>query len=208
MAENQEKQPDESDASHDAWLNGLRGLADPAADPISSREAQALRRGLQARRDRLETLIPKADDMLFDQIRFRIRRERAATTRLWGKPEVWGLAASLVVGLALVIQMAGPGHEGDPVRAINPDIMRGAPASATVQLVDDPLMRRDELVTLLKRAGAEPTVKVVRETGEVFIEVAATQAVQDALASDEVRIFPNIRDGWITLVLKPTKAKP
>jgi hypothetical protein len=41
----------------------------------------------------------------------------------------------------------------------------------------------------------------------VVIQVEATQAVRDALAGDPLRIYPDIQDGKITVVLKPTKPK-
>ena len=199
----------ESEAANEAWIKGLLGQSHPSDDPMIHQEAQAIRRGFLARRVKLEATIPKADDMLFDQIRFRIRREQsAAKGHRWNKPSVWGLAASLVLGVAVVFQMAGPGFDDDLWgRFTNGDTMRSTPATETVQLVDDPQARRDELVATLKRAGAEPKVKQDLAKGEVIIQVQATQAVRDALGSDDLRIYPDVQDGWITLVLKPAKPK-
>jgi CheY-like chemotaxis protein len=84
-------------------------------------------------------------------------------------------------------------------------VMRSAPEKATIRLVDDVTASRDELVGLLKQAGSEPKVTVVKATGEVVIQVVATQPVLDALAGDPLRIYPEIQDGKITVILKSAK---
>ncbi len=44
--------------------------------------------------------------------------------------------------------------------------------------------------------------------GEVVVEVDATQAVRDILSGDPLRMYPDIQDGRITVVLRPIKPKP
>jgi hypothetical protein len=85
--------------------------------------------------------------------------------------------------------------------------MRGTPDKATIRMVDDLQASQAEIVTLIKQAGAEPKVTVIKGTGDVVIQVEATQPVRDALAGDPLRIYPEIQDGQITVVLKPTKPK-
>jgi CheY-like chemotaxis protein len=86
--------------------------------------------------------------------------------------------------------------------------MRSAPEKATVRLVDDVSASRDELVALLKQAGAVPKVRVVKSTGEVVVELEATQAVRDILSGDPLRMYPDEQGGRITVVLRPVKPKP
>jgi hypothetical protein len=208
MPQNSNPPDADSESADQAWLDGLRGESPADADPASLREVQALRGSLQARRDRLQAATPEADGMLLDQIRFRIRREQADRVRPWSRVSFWGLAASLVLGVAVVFQVAGPGLEGELWgKHTDAETMRGASAKGIVQLADDPQARRDQLVAVLKKAGAEPLVKEDRSKGEVTIRVQATQAVLDSLGSDELRIYPEVQDGWITLILKPTKPR-
>lgn len=115
---------------------------------------------------------------------------------------IWGIAASLMLATVIIIQQGGfMGGQDDDL------VMRSAPEKATIRLVDDVSASRDELVGLLKQAGSEPKVTVVKATGEVVIQVVAAQPVLDALAGDPLRIYPEIQDGQITVVLKPMKPK-
>lgn len=190
-------EPQERD--DEQWLDALAGKTKPAAGSGSEQQADLLRKALQARRDRLEEEVPRADSTLYEQVRFKLRREGLDVHRpFWRTQSAWGIAASLVLGVALVFQLADPFN-----RDAEQDILRGG-SNATVLIVPDPEARLTELLGLLKAAGAEPTIK---RSGDhsIILTTGATQAVLDALR--EQRIEPSVKDGQVTLILKPAAAK-
>ncbi len=198
----------------DAWLEVLAGRSVTDMDQASRKQAERVRAALIRRRARHATSAPSLDDASFERLLFRMKREGvdsgAASQRVRKPSFVWGIAASVVLGLAVVFQVADPSADWelwDGMTKRGPEVMRSAPEKATIRLVDDVSASRDELVRLLKQTGSEPKVTVVKATGEVVIQVVAAQPVLDALAGDPLRIYPEIQDGQITVVLKPTKPK-
>ena len=196
----------ETDNDDAAWRDALAGCPPEGIDPDTKRQADLLRSGLQQRKAKLDAAIEEPSEADFERLLFRLRQEGLDRPKkalpAYRRPAFWGVAASLVLATALTLQFLPfmESHEED-------FIVRGTPEQATVRVVDDVTASRDEMIQVLKRAGAEPKVAVVEGTGEVVIEVKAIQAVQDALAADPLRIYPDIRDGKITVVLKPAKSK-
>ncbi len=185
------------DKEEEQWLNALAGRSDPAADSVVNQQAEALRRVLQTRRAKLEESVPQADDAQYQQLLFRLKREGLLkANRPWQNPMLWGLAATLVLGVGVVVQMGGFYHGQDDT-----DMLRGG-GKATVLVVENPEVRLVELLAGLKAAGAEPVVK--RETGGgILIMVKSSDQVLDYLR--ELRIEPMVVDGTVTLSLQPTK---
>jgi hypothetical protein len=173
-------------------------------DPATRRQADLLRAALQRRKAKLDAGIEAPSEANFQRLLFRLRQEGLDRPRealpLHLRPFAWGIAASLMLATVIMIQQGGfIGGQDDDL------VMRSAPEKATIRLVDDVTASRDELVGLLKQAGSEPKVTVVKATGEVVIQVVATQPVLDALAGDPLRIYPEIQDGKITVILKSAK---
>ena len=189
--------PDKED---EQWLSALAGKPDPAADPAINQQAEALRRSLQAQRSRLEKAVPEADDAQYQQLLFRLRREGLLTAnRGRRKLQLWAIAATVVLGIGVVVQMGGL-----PFGQDEPNTLRGG-GIGTVLVVDNPEARLTEILAGLKAAGAELAVK--RETGgRIVLTVEASEKVLDYLAGQ--RIEPMVTDGTITLTLTPAKTAP
>lgn len=187
-----------------AWAEALAGRPPEGMDPATRRQADLLRAALQRRKAKLDAGIEAPSEANFQRLLFRLRQEGLDRPRealpLHLRPFAWGIAASLMLATVIMIQQGGfIGGQDDDL------VMRSAPEKATIRLVDDVTASRDELVGLLKQAGSEPKVTVVKATGEVVIQVVATQPVLDALAGDPLRIYPEIQDGKITVILKSAK---
>jgi hypothetical protein len=186
-----------------AWAEALAGRPPEGMDPAARRQADLLRAGLQRRKAKLDAGIEAPSEANFQRLLFRLRQEGLDRPRealpLHRRPFAWGIAASLMLATVIMIQQGGFISGQDDL------VMRSAPEKATIRLVDDVTASRDELVGLLEQAGSEPKVTVVKATGEVVIQVVATQPVLDALAGDPLRIYPEIQDGKITVILKSVK---
>ena len=196
-----------------AWLEVLAGRSVTDMDQASRQQAERVRASLIRRRSRHVTSAPSLDDASFERLLFRMKREGVdsgtASQRVRQPSFVWGIAASVVLGVAVVFQVTDPTGDWDLLGGSKrgSEVMRGTPDKATIRLVDDLQASQAEIVTLIKQAGTEPKVTVIKGTGHVVIQVEATQAVLDALASDPLRIYPDIQDGKITVVLKSTRPK-
>lgn len=185
------------------WLAALAGEPDPAADAKTNQQAAALRKALQARSARMHREVPLADQALYQRLLFRLRRERVTQPRsLWQRMPMWSLAATVVIGVAVVIQMAGP-LGGDEERGSS-EVLRGA-RDAVVMIVPDPETRLTELVNGLKSAGQEPKVQRISK-GRIVLTVKATQPALDYLLTQ--RIEPKVKDGDVKLLLEPARPKP
>ncbi len=186
------------DLSDTHWLAALAGQADPAADNASNQQALALRRALQARRQQIEQDLPQADAALFEQLQFRLRREGLMKPPLWQQLPVWGLAASLLLGVSVLLQ------QGGWLGAEDADRLRGGSDQATMLLVNDPEARLVELLAGLRAAGAKPQVER-QAGGRIKLQMAGDPAVLDYLASQ--RIEPQLVQGQVSLILARPKAK-
>jgi hypothetical protein len=184
-------QPD--DLEDEQWLSALSGKVDPNADPVIQAQAIVLRQAMQARNAKIQSQIPAADAALYEQTLFRLRREGLVKKHsLWDRPQLWGLAATIALGIAVTAQIQPFADRGGD------DVLRGG---STVLIVSDVDVRLAELLDLLKTTGAEPKVERTKD-GRVVLRVRATQDVLDALS--EQRIEPKVTDGMATMVLQPT----
>ena len=188
-----------SDKEDEQWLSALAGRSDPAADPAINLQAETLRRALQAQSAKLEQAVPGADEGQYQRLLFRLREEGLlGADRQRRKIQLWALAATVVLGVGVVVQMGGL-YRGQDDEA---NTLRGG-GKATVLLVENPEVRLTELLTGLKAAGEEPWVK--RESdGRIMLTVKRSDKVLDYLATQ--RIEPVVTDGSITLLL--TRPKP
>jgi len=183
------------------WLAALAGQPDPQADASANRQALALRQALQARSARLSQHTPLANAALFEQLQFRLRREG-----LLGPParrpqwRVWGLAASVLLGVVWLTQVDGLFKREDGGHAT----LRGGGTSAQL-LVADPEARLVELLAGLHAAGAQPQVDR-QSAGRIRLQVMASPAVLDYLGTQ--RIAPALVDGQVLLTLVPSAVKP
>jgi hypothetical protein len=203
------------------WLAALAGNPDPGADPRINQQATALRKALKERNTALNAAVPEADDALYQQILFKLRRERIGESaepesgrkaiafsrgagagsltsektppRKSFRPAYWGLAASLVLGTVLVLQ-SGLLDLSDSEFAVRGD------RHATMLIVEDPQTRSKELLNGLKAAGAEPRVEQL-PSGRVKIIVKSSPAVTDYLMLE--RIKPAAKGEQIVLILDP-----
>jgi hypothetical protein len=189
------------EASDAPWQAALAGRLDPHADPVVNAQALALRAALQGREALLEARVPAADEALLQQLQFRLRREgltgrnpAAAFATRW---PVWGLAATVVLGVA--VYMGAATQHTPPEAAI--DVLRGGAASALELRVADPQARLASLQAALQAAGAAPRVSPLPD-GRIRLEVAATPAVLDEL--ERQRLEPLVVAGQVTLLLVPT----
>lgn len=191
--------PKNSDKKDEQWLNALAGQSDPAADSKINQQAESLRRALQARSDVLTKQVPIADDVQYQQLLFRLRREGlTSSNRAWHSPKLWGLAATVVIGVGVFVQMGGFNQDGN-----ENDTMRGA-EHATVLIVADPEVRLSELQTGLKVAGEVPKVDRL-ESGQIVLTVKASEKVLAYLLTQ--RLEPEIFRGHLVLKLNPSKSK-
>jgi hypothetical protein len=186
------------DLSDAQWLAALAGQADPAADKAGNLQASALRRALQAQSQQIEQDLPQADAALYQQLQFRLRREGLMKPPLWQQLPVWGLAASLLLGVSALLQ------QGGWLGAEDADRLRGGSEQATMLLVNDPEARLVELLAGLRAAGASPQVER-QAGGRIKLQMAGDSAVLDYLASQ--RIEPQLVQGQVSLILSPPSAK-
>lgn len=188
-----------TDKEDEQWLNALAGNADPASDPKINQQAESLRRALKASSNILTNQVPIADDAQYQQILFRLRREGlTSSNHAWRNPKLWGLAATVVIGVGVVIQMSVFNPDG-----YEKDIMRGS-EHATVLLVTDPEARLSELQAGLQVAGEIPKIERL-ENKQIVLTVRATDNVLTFLRTQ--RIEPEIFNGQLIIKLKPSKSR-
>lgn len=187
--------PDKED---EQWLSALAGQPDPDADSKLNRQAEALRRALQARAEKFGAKVPKADAAQYQQLMFRMRREGLASSHHgWRNPMLWGLAATVVLGVGVVIQMGGLHQEQDEANTL-----RGG-GKSIVLIVAEPEMRLAELLAGLRAAGEEPSIK--REAdGRIVLTVKGSDKVLEYLATQ--RIEPALDQGKLTIELRSVKS--
>lgn len=189
----------DSDKEDAQWLSALAGQADPDAKTNVNQQAEALRRALKARSDLLASRVPAADETQYQQILFRLRREGlASSNRGWHNPMLWGVAATIVMGVGLVTQMSDLNLDG-----FGNDVLRGA-EHATALIVADPEARLAELRAGLQIAGEVPKIERLAN-GQIVLTVKATEKVLAYLQSQ--RIEADIWRGNAVLKLTPTKTR-
>ena len=182
----------------DQWLDALAGKSDPSANPQVNRQAEALRRALEKRREMLDTQVPTADAGQYEQILFRLRKEGLTGARnKWSSPAIWGMVATIVLGVGVVIQMGGLFSGQDDA-----DIMRGG--RSTVLIVDSPEVRLAKLLDGLKTAGESPSIQK-QPSGSILLTIKATEKVLDYLSGQGIE--PTPENGMVTIELRPVKPR-
>jgi hypothetical protein len=187
-----------TDKEDEQWLSALAGRPALDADPQVNRQAEALHRALKARSEMLETQVPKADAAQYQQILFRLRKEGLTSShRNWQSPMLWGMAATVVLGIGVVFQMGGLHHDQDDANTL-----RGG-GQSTVLIVNEPEVRLAELLAGLRAAGEEPSIK--REAdGRIVLTAKGTEKVLDYLTGQ--RIEPTLAQGKLTIELRSVKS--
>jgi len=210
-----------TDKEDEQWLNALAGRRDESAEPKVIQQVEALRRALTVRQEMLDTKVPAADASQYQRLMFRLRKEGLTTAQSgwrnpmqWGlaakhaitsviaaerhSPVMWGLAATVVLGVAVVIQMGGiHSNQNDA------DILLGG--QATLLIVDVPEVRLAELLVGLKAVGEVPTVKREPE-GRIVLTIRGTDRVLEYLASGSHPIEPMVVQGNVIIELRPAKS--
>lgn len=149
--------------------------------------------------DLLASQVPVADEAQYQQMLFRLRREGLASSkRGWHNPMFWGIAATIVMGVGVVIQMGGLHPDG-----YEKDVLRNA-EHVTVLIVADPEARLAELQAGLQSAGEVPKVNRLTN-GQIVLTVKATEKVLAYLLTQ--RLEPEISEGSLLLRLTPEKPK-
>lgn len=182
------------DGGDAAWLSALAGRPDPVADPAVTEQALALRQALQHRHAALEQAVPLADEALLQTLRFRLRREGLDGASASGRLPLWGLAATVLVGVGVLVQLDGALRE----QAQATDTLRGGSPHAVELRVASPEQALAEWLKTLP-AQAAPVVRRLPD-GRIELDLAADPAVLDSLAAR--RIEPTVRSGRVVLVLQ------
>ena len=207
-----------NDKEDQQWMDALAGKPDSSADPIANAQAQALRTAMVARRNAIELATAKVDPAEFERLQALLQREvllskaddpknQVATHWLgsllgkWlpsGKGgtsavPVWSLAANVVLGVVVVVQM---GFLGTSPKS-DADVLRGGPT--TVQLHPNPEARLGELTAGLDLAKAHYVVQR-KASGELHLMVQADEVALDYLQSQ--RLEPKVSEGVAVIVLR------
>lgn len=183
------------DTEDTQWLTALAGKPHADAPAAINQEAAAVRKALQARARLKDREVPNADEQLFQQSLFRLKKAGLLRrTPVWQQPTVWGLAASLVLCVGVALQMRS--NLGDADESLQ---MRGADGHGTVMLVANPEVRLGELLQGLRVLGA--SVQITRpKAGQISLTITVIPGVLDYL--NEQRIEPDVVDGRIKLMLQ------
>lgn len=204
------------DKDDQQWLDALAGHPDAAADPTTSAQARTLRTAMVARRNAIEHATKHADPAEFARLEARLQSEGLlhdtpakqhaggwlqAVRAVWlpivgGSVAVprWGVAATVILGVTLALQVALPGHKEDA------DVLRGS--TATVLVVADPEARLAELTQGLNQVKAIYAIDRL-DNGTIQIRVKADAQVLIFLQSQ--RISPIIQNGFGVLALRTVK---
>lgn len=198
------------------WLDALAGRPDASADPTSTAQAKALRTAMVARRTAIEHATQQADPAEFERLRSRLQSERLlydshikkqpgswlqAVRDMW-RPIVggsvavprWGVAATVVLGVALAVQVALP------VRQEDADVLRGG--TAAVLTVPDPEARLAELTQGLNQVKAVYAIDRLNN-GVIQIKVKADAQVLEFLQLQ--RISSTVQNGFAIIQLRTVK---
>lgn len=186
----------------EAWLEVLAGRSVDTMDEASRQQAERVRAALLRRRVRLASTAPPLGDAAFERLLFRMKREGVDSGRrgsFFRQPSfAWGIAASIMLVTILSFQQLSMRQDEDHL------VLRGP--NDTVLIDSDPSGRLDTLRAVFSAVGATPDVKTQKD-GTIFITVAATPQVLDALGNE--RIYPVPSGGKIVLVIqKPGAQKP
>lgn len=188
------------------WLSALAGKPEASADPTLNGQADALRRAMQRRNARLLAQAPEADSVLYEKILFRLKQERLLASRsMWRSPKVWGLAATLVLGLSITYQMHKTAELGrlNSAQLAEEETLR---SSGTLLVHENPAVRLAEIELLLKGTGEILQIERIKD-GRIIVRVKATTAVLDALNGAFIEPKPADKLGMVTLVISAPQKK-
>jgi hypothetical protein len=185
------------DPEDEQWLSALAGKPDASATPMVNAQAVAMRSAMQARNAKLDAQVPLADTALYEQTLFRLRREGLMKKRpLWEMPQVWGLAATVFIGVIGALQIQGSGEqEAD-------QLTRGLGDGVSLIISADPEETLIEVLSKLHSEGVT-TEAVERINGEIKITIPSTIASLDAI--EKLRIPPPPQSGKIIIVISKPK---
>lgn len=146
---------DPIDKDGERWLDALAGRPDLDTGDPTSVEARAIRKALQARAQRLGAIVPPADGVLLDRLRFRLRRERLTEKKsVFRNPAAWALAASIVLGVGIGVRIGVIEVQPDPSVVDLPRVPPTLTESETARL------RPLEFATLV--AAADPEARATQ----------------------------------------------
>jgi hypothetical protein len=207
------------------WLSALAGRADPSGDTKTNFQAQALRRALQARAETIEAKVPFADEDQYQKLLLRLHREKllvgksgwrnsavwikttgalglSADVIPWKSPMILGLTATLVIGIAVALNIQNSATEKSEVEVLR---LRGI--KPTPQIVEEPEVRLAELVQGLRAVGEDPVIERI-SNGSIVLTVNASPRVLEYLETPLNGATPAIVDGKVTLLLMRPKSAP
>ena len=188
------------------WLSALAGKPEASADPALNAQADALRRAMQRRNTRLLAQAPEADSVFYEKILFRLKQERLLVSRsIWRSSKVWGLAATLVLGLSITFQMHRTG-ELERLHSAQLAVEETLRSSGTLLVHENPAVRLAEIELLLKGTGEILQIERIKG-GRIVIRVKATTAVLDALNGAFIEPKPADKLGMVTLVISAPQKK-
>lgn len=161
------------------WLDALQ-----RGDSSKHRDAVVLRKALEQRSKRLANEVPIADERMYSELRFRLRRERLLTATHASRSRLIAAAASIVavVGITFVLL---PNQSEEPEYSS----MRSTGSGGAV-LATDPELEAQALVQSLKASGISADLR--RENAKVIVLVPATLDAIDVL--DQLKL-PSSRAG-------------
>lgn len=168
------QRPEHDDDDTDGWVDRLRGAPGPR-----DAEAEALRAAVRAHAERTEPEPAASDDHAWQQLRFRLRREKliAGGKPAWRTWAPMAAAAMLMVALGLPVLMQ-PGLPDVPVREGEAPTLRGGsePQQFTV---GDPLRTARKVAGIAARQNGRPVVYFHDGIATVDFEWNAAAAADD-----------------------------
>lgn len=216
-----------TDKDDEQWLSALAGRADPSGDPKTNLQAQALRRALHAHAEKLEVKVPFADEGQYQKLILRLQREKLLAGKSgwrnssawvkttgalglstdvipWKSPMILGLTATLVIGIAAVINIQNSATKKSEVELLLTRGLKPIP-----QIVEEPEVRLTQLVQGLRAVGEDPVIERL-SNGSIVLTVNASPKALEYLETPLNGVSPPIVNDKITLLLmRPkTTSKP
>ena len=207
----------ETNQEDQEWLDALAGKPKPGMDPLDAAQALAARNAILERRNEIEADTSQPDAAQLDRLRKRLVQEGLMEPpadnsthsdflrRFFGlfgasgqggsmAIPLWGVAAVMVIVIAVVIQTGTPTKS---VQDTTHNILRGG--TATVLIVDDPQVRLAELQAGLRDVKANFEVKKLEED-RWQVDIKADKASLTYL--DAQRISPTVKDGTVRILIQ------
>jgi hypothetical protein len=213
---------DELNREDQDWFDALAGRPKSGMNALEKAQALEVRTALSERRDALEEDASQLDATKLNQLRQRLVREglmeaapentthsgllgsifgifgasgRGGSTAI----PLWGVAAALVIVVAVVIQISMPSNTQNPAY----DVLRGG--AATVLIVDNPQLKLTELQAGLRGVKASFEVKQL-EGNRLQIDIKVDEPALAYLETQ--RISSTVKDGIVRILIQQPAAKP